>query len=271
MERTFVAADTCLFVAIFDTVCMTSGSPSKTTIFLVLGAVLVIGAFILGAVFCFSLMATQKTWMAFFSSPTAPHSNLSAKARLPDDMRETAQQAIDYFKKHQFTEAAESYQKIIDKYPDCLYAWSNLGVTRFQQGNLDQAMAAFQKAVTLSPEDAFSWANLGVVFYQLKQYDDAISALKKAVMLNPNDARSHNYLGCCEAQVCDTEEAKKEYKRATELDPNFGDAYFNLALVYATAKPPDGEQARAYYKQARDLGVAKDPRLEKIINGTGDQ
>ena len=195
--------------------------------------------------------------------PTA----ISKQARLPDDMRETAQDAADLFKNQKYDESAAKYQSIIDKYPESLYAWSNLGVVRFQQGKFEDALKALQQAVKLSPSDAFSYANLGIVYYQLNQYENAIDALSSAKALDPNDAKTHNYLGCACSQKGWQEVAEKEFRKAIEIDPNFGDAHFNLALVYATSKPPSLELARREYNRALELGIAKDPRLEKLLQG----
>jgi len=193
--------------------------------------------------------------------------DLAHKARLPDDMRETAQDAADLFKNQKYDESAAKYQSIIDKYPESLYAWSNLGVVRFQQGKFDDALKALQQAVKLSPTDAFSYSNLGIVYYQLNQYENAIDALNSAKALDPNDAKTHNYLGCACSQKGWQEVAEKEFRKAIEIDPNFGDAHFNLALVYATSKPPSLELARREYNRALELGIAKDPRLEKLLAG----
>jgi tetratricopeptide (TPR) repeat protein len=192
----------------------------------------------------------------------------STKARLPDDMRETAQDAADLFKNQQYDQSAAKYQSIIDKYPESLYAWSNLGVVRFQQGKFDEALRALQQAVKLSPTDAFSYSNLGIVYYQLNQYENAIDALNSAKALDPSDPKTHNYLGCACSQKGWQEVAEKEFRKAIELDPNFGDAHFNLALVYATSKPPSLELARREYNRALELGIAKDDRLEKLLQGT---
>ncbi|HEV3271990.1 MAG TPA: tetratricopeptide repeat protein [Candidatus Methylacidiphilales bacterium] len=192
----------------------------------------------------------------------------STKARLPDDMRETAQDAADLFKDQKYDESAAKYQTIIDKYPESLYAWSNLGVVRFQQGKYDDALKALQQAVKLSPTDAFSYSNLGIVYYQLQQYENAIDALNSAQALDPNDAKTHNYLGCAESQKGWEEASEKEFRKAIEIDPNFGDAHFNLALVYATSKPPSLELARREYNRALELGIAKDARLEKLLQGS---
>jgi tetratricopeptide (TPR) repeat protein len=189
-------------------------------------------------------------------------------------MRDTAQAAADYFKMQKYDEAAAKYQTIIDKYPESLYAWSNLGVVRFQQGtndkdanspHFDQALKALQQATKLSPTDAFSYSNLGIVYYQMGQYENAISALERALALDPNDAKSHNYLGCACSQKGWQEVAEREFLKAIAIDDTFGDAHFNLSLVYATEKPPSLELARRHYNRALELGIAKDTRLEKLL------
>ncbi len=201
------------------------------------------------------------------SDPTAQAdpTQYSTKARLPDDMRETAQDAADLFKNQKYDESAQKYQSIIEKYPESLYAWSNLGVVRFQQGKYEEALKALQQAVKLSPTDAFSYSNLGIVYYQLNQYENAIDALNSAKALDPNDAKTHNYLGCAESQKGWQEVAEKEFRKAIEIDDSFPDAHYNLAIVYAMQKPPALDLARRHYKRALELGLPKDPRLEKLL------
>ena len=199
------------------------------------------------------------------ASPTSDPTQYSTKPRLPDDMRDTAQQAADLFKMQRYDDAADKYQSIIDKYPESLYAWSNLGVVRFQQGKLNEALKALQQSVKLSPSDAFSYMNLGIVYYQLNQYENAIDALEHAIALDPNNAKAHNYLGCACSQKGWQEVAEQQFRKAIDIDETFGDAHFNLALVYATSKPPSLELARRHYNRAVELGIGKDARLEKLL------
>ena len=213
------------------------------------------------------------------SAPTTDTSSASyaSQPNIPDDMRATAQQASDLFTMKRYDEAAAKYQTIIDKYPDSLYAWSNLGVVRFQQASspdntkdqqqefLGDAMKALQQAVKLSPTDAFSYSNLGIVYYQLGQYDPAIDALERAIVMNPNNAQSHNYLGCACSQKGWQERAEHEFRKAIELDDTLTDAHYNLAICYVLQKPPALEMARRHYNRALELGMPKDPRLEKML------
>jgi len=187
------------------------------------------------------------------------------KPVLPDDMKDTAQQAADLFKNGRYDDAATKYQSIIEKYPESIYAWSNLGVVRFQQGHLPEALKALQQAVKISPSDAFSYRSLGIVYYQMSQYDDAIGALERAIALDPNNVWSHDYLGCACAQKGWQEVAEKEFRKAIDIDDTFGEAHFNLAVVYADSKPPALALATRHYNRALELGVPKDPHLEKLL------
>jgi len=195
-----------------------------------------------------------------------PDADLSAKPKVPEEMRPMAQQAGELFAHGKYEEAAALYQKIIDHYPDSLYAWSNLGVVRFQQQRYPEAEKALLEAVKLNPNDAFSYSILGIVDYQEGRFDDAIEKLTRASTLNPNDARTRNYLGIACSQKGWQEAAEKQLRKAIELDPSLGDAHFNLAVIYASQKPPARELARKHYKAALDLGIPKDPQLEKFFS-----
>jgi len=201
-------------------------------------------------------------------SSAAPAPDVANKARVPDDMRPIAQQASDAFSKGQFDAAADAYSKIVQKYPDSLYAWSNLGVVRFQQQRYPEAEKALKEAIRLNPNDAFSHSILGIVYYQQNRFDEAIDMLTRATTLDPNDARTRNYLGIACSQKGWQEAAEKQLRKAVEIDPSLGDAHFNLAVIYATQKPPSRELARKHYQKALDLGIPKDPQLEKFFSDT---
>ena len=59
--------------------------------------------------------------------------------------------------------------------------------------------------------------------------------------------------------------AEAEFKSALAIDPSFGDAHFNLAVLYATSDPPDFEKAREHYAKALGRGIPKDAGLEKLL------
>lgn len=199
------------------------------------------------------------------TAAAAPVQDYSKAPRIPDDVRDLAEKAGNLFRMGRYDEAASSYQEMIDKYPDSLYAWSNLGVVRFKEEKLEEAEKALKQAVKLSPNDGFSYSILGIVYYKSARYNEAVNALTRAKTLEPKDAKTRNYLGIACSQLGWQAAAQEELLKAIELEPSFADAHFNLAVIYALQKPPMFELARRHYAQAQQLGVPKDPDLERLL------
>ncbi len=184
---------------------------------------------------------------------------------VPPDMAPIAKQARLFFDKGNYDAAAEQYRQILARYPENLYALSNLGVVRFQQGKFKDAEEALQRAIKVAPNDGFSHSILGIVFYMTARFDEAVSTLTRAATLDPNDPQTHNYLGIACSRKGWQQVAEQEVRKAIELNPNYGDAHFNLAVIYATQNPPAKEMARRHYKSATQLGLPQDPELEKLL------
>jgi len=197
--------------------------------------------------------------------PVSPES-FSEKPRIPDEFKDTAAQATSLYNEKKFDESAAAYEKILAKYPQSIYALSNLGVVRFQQQKYPEAEKALREAIRVAPNDAFSHSVLGIALVQQEKYDDAIQILSRAVALDPVDAKTRNYLGISSSRKGLQEAAEQECRKAIELDEGYGDAHFNLAVIYATQTPPAKELAKRHYGRALELGVPKDPELEKLIN-----
>ena len=195
----------------------------------------------------------------------APAVATNLSPNVPPDLLGLAREGKDHFERGNYRDAEKIYDKILTKAPNNLYALSNLGVVRFRSGKLKLAEEAFKKAIAVAPEDAFSHCTLGIVYYSQGKYDEAVTELTKAVAINPKNATAHNYLGITASQKGWQEAAQTELEAATALDPNYADAFFNLAVVYATQQPPNKETARKHYKRATQLGAEPDSALEQLI------
>lgn len=200
------------------------------------------------------------------SAATANESAASTlPATLPDDVQKLVDEASTLFSGQHYQEAAEKYRQILEKFPNSVTAWANLGVIYYQQGQLKEAENALAQALKLNPNDAFSHSILGIVYYQEGLFDNAVTELTRAIVINPNDPKTRNYLGIACSKKGWQEAAEKELRKALELDPNYGDAHFNLAVIYATQRPPAKELAKRHYQDALSLGIPKDPGLEKFL------
>ena len=198
-------------------------------------------------------------------SPKQADTEFSRKPKIPEDCKDAANRATSFYEAKRYEDSAKAYEEILQKYPDSLYALSNLGVVRFHQKKYPEAESALRKAVAISRSDAFSYSVLGIVLVQQEKYQEALDILRRAVELDPEDAKTRNYLGISCSRMGLQEEAERECRKAIELDEAYGDGHFNLAVIYATQSPPLKDRAKQHYQRALQLGVPKDKDLEKLI------
>ncbi|MEM6883912.1 MAG: tetratricopeptide repeat protein [Verrucomicrobiota bacterium] len=209
--------------------------------------------------------STGEISAAMPGSDAAMADDYASRPRVPSEFQDVAKEANSLFQQGKFDEAAAKYQSILNTYPESLYAVSNIAVVRFQQGNYPVAEQHLRKAVKLAPQDAFSHSILGIVLYQQGKFDEAVQILSRASALDPNDPKTRNYLGISASQKGWQEAAEQECRKAIELDPQYGDAHFNLAVIYATQKPPAKELSKRHYNRALELGVPRDSQLEALF------
>jgi TPR repeat protein len=211
---------------------------------------------------------TADKWEETLQSEIGPKqadTEFSRKPKIPEDCKDAANRATSFYEAKKYEDCAKAYKEILQKYPDSLYALSNLGVVRFQQQKYPEAESALRKAVAISRSDAFSHSVLGIVLVQQEKYQEALDILRRAVELDPEDAKTRNYLGISCSRMGLQEEAERECRKAIELDEAYGDGHFNLAVIYATQSPPLKDRAKQHYQRALQLGISKDKDLEKLI------
>jgi predicted Zn-dependent protease len=128
----------------------------------------------------------------------------------PADMRGIAQEAAIALKARQYDTAAADYQRIIDRHPDSLFAWDNLGLDRYDQGRSNDAIAAFKHAIRLDPKDDFAQMSLGVCLYEKREYSAAIPPFERAEKLREDNSNVHAFLAQCYARVGREDDAHRE-------------------------------------------------------------
>lgn len=187
------------------------------------------------------------------------------KPGVPEELVPLAREAKENFDAGKFRAAEKQYEQILAKSPNNLSAVSNLGAVYFRTGRLKAAELTLKKAVTLAPKDEFSRRTLGIVYYRQAKYDEAVTELTKALAINPKSFIAHNYLGITASEKGWQEAAEKEMLEAIAANPDYVDAHYNLAVIYATNKPPAKELAKRHYSKAMELGAEANPSLEQLI------
>ena len=135
-----------------------------------------------------------------------------------------------------------------------------------QEGENDAALATVQEARKTRPTDMNLVLIESIALIRLQQYREAAAMLVDLAKNNPRNAEIHATLGAAMMGAGFYEEARETLLMAVKFDKNLPECHFNLAQLYALVDPKDLKQARKHYKLARDLGIAADAQLDKILN-----
>ena len=144
---------------------------------------------------------------------------------------------------------------------------ANLAAIQLELQKLDDAESNLKRALASNPDDAYALSLMGMLQFQQGKYDEALFSLSRSAQLDPKNAETQNYLGITLSQKGQREPAEAALRKAILLNPRYAGAHHNLAVVYATQRPPFAELARFHYNKALALGQPANPDLEKQING----
>jgi Tfp pilus assembly protein PilF len=192
----------------------------------------------------------------------------AATAEMSPEVMALITEARDQFIKGNFAAAENLYQKFVELQPDSVVALANLGVAQFRQGKLTAAQLALEKAIAVDPNDAFSLTTLGAVMIEQSRIEDAIGYLERANESKADDPITLNYLGVASSQLGQFGKAEQSLRRAITVNPDYAEAHFNLAVIYATAKPPSIALAKRHYEKALELGSSPDQRLAAMLQSS---
>ena len=169
------------------------------------------------------------------------------------------------FERGDFSAARRAYEAVLRLEPENLAALVNLGMIETKSKNNKRAKELLERAVELRIDTPQAWLALGMIHMDAEKPDAALAALSQAVLRDPENPKARNFLGVVIGRRGWIDGAQAELRRAVELDPAYADAHYNLAVFYLQEKPSAVELARRHYFKARELGVEKDPEMEKVF------
>jgi tetratricopeptide (TPR) repeat protein len=187
---------------------------------------------------------------------------------VPQNLAEALSIGNRAFSEKDYPAARSAYQQALAIDPDNLAALVNLGMAEFQSGDSSKARDLLDKAVRTRLDTAPAWLTLGIIHMDADRFPEALAALSQAVLLDPENPRARNFLGVVIGRQGWIDGAQQELRRAVELDPAYADAHYNLAAFYLEEKPPAIELAKRHYFKAVELGVEKDPAMEKVFRSS---
>ena len=186
---------------------------------------------------------------------------------LPAGSGALVSQAERAFSGRRFDEAEKKYLEVLRQDENNVYILGNLAATQMEMNKPDEVEKNIQRALAVDPEDGFSLTLLGMLKFRQDKIDEALDVLSRAAKIDPQNPETQNYLGITLSQKGQRAAAEAALRKAVKIQPNYAGAHHNLAVVYATQRPPFLELARWHYDRARALGQPKNPELEKLIAG----
>ncbi len=191
---------------------------------------------------------------------------VKASKELPPGTVALAAEARRYFDARQLDKAEERYTQVLREDQNHVPTLANLAAVELQRNQLSPAETHILQAIALAPDDPSCLLVLGQLRFRQQQYDAALDALSRAAKAEPKNAEVQNFLGLTLSAKGLRGPAETALRKAIQLSPSYGEAHNNLAVIYATQKPPLLELARWHYQRALSAGSPPNPDLEKWLN-----
>jgi tetratricopeptide (TPR) repeat protein len=135
------------------------------------------------------------------------------------------------FEAGKYDEAAESFRKVIERYPGLYEGYFSLGLTLLKKGEVDPAIAALEKAAEVNPRSVETLFALGEAHFAKGESEKAQESFSKAIALNPESPLAHYNLGLVFYKAGKNEEALAEFERSIALQPDNASAHYQAGLA----------------------------------------
>ncbi len=174
-------------------------------------------------------------------------------------------QAERAFAARRFDEAEKKYLEVLRQDEKNVYLLGNLAATQLEMDHVADVEKNLGRALAIDPQDAFCLTLSGMVKFREGKFDEALDVLSRAATIDPQNPETQNYLGITLSQKGQRAAAEAALRKAIKIQPAYPGAHHNLAVIYATQKPPFLELARWHYEKALALGHPKNSELEKLM------
>lgn len=188
-----------------------------------------------------------------------------ADASSAPDITSTLEQGQRALQAGELDEASFAFRAALDVAPDSAEARLGLAACHFESGASIAARDLVDEVLAADPRNPKALGLDGALLFRQGDYSSARRTLQRALKIDDTNANNHNYLGVVLQAQNRTSAAITSVRRAVELDPDYLGARYNLAVLLATARPPELEAAREEYEQFLRMGGDRNPAMEQIL------
>jgi tetratricopeptide (TPR) repeat protein len=161
---------------------------------------------------------------------------------------------------YRYTEAAATFQKVLELVPDCQAARFNLALaylniegTDAKAGRVDAAREALATILKADPDHLSARFCLGLCYQHCGQNGKALECFQAVRRRDPLDPCVAYKCGEALVALNRNEEGRKQFEQALEIDPGFVSAAYRLALQYQRSDQP--EKAPPLFERFKDLNA----------------
>ena len=169
------------------------------------------------------------------------------------------------FKEGRYKDAEEGFLEFLRYRPRSVPCLCNLGVLKIATKEYSKAEYYLEKALALEEGSGLANYLLGRTYFLQDKLDDALEKLEVSLTYDSQNAKAHNCVGVISTRKGWVERAKRAFGNAVTIDPEYGDAHFNLAVLYSTMDQPEPKEAERHYFRALHLGVPRDASIEEFL------
>ena len=161
------------------------------------------------------------------------------------------------FQDYQYAEAEKKFMHVLKLDENNPFTLGNLAMAQMEQGNYKDAQTSLDKALKQNEDDAYALMGMGILSFRQKNYETARDYLARSIKLNPDDATAQHFLGSALNNLGQQKAAETALRKAVQIQPGNSKSHYNLAVVYATQKPPFLALAKFHYEKAVKAGIPK--------------
>lgn len=169
------------------------------------------------------------------------------------------------FKEGRYAEAEAGFLEYLRYLPQNVPCLCNLGVLKISMKNYSEAEYFLEKAIAIDGKSGLAFYLLGRTYFLQDKLDEALEKLETGLTFDPQNAKAHNCVGVISTRKGWVDRAQRAFVNAVSIDPDFGDAHFNLAVLFATKEQPDPAEAGKHYFRALHLGIPRDATIEGFL------
>ena len=131
--------------------------------------------------------------------------------------------------------------------------------------SIERLITHCERQIVEHPEDPKLLLELAELQMLARQREAALNSAQRALERAPNDVGFLAGLANVYCFLGRDQQAIELLLRVIRLAPTIADHHFNLAIIYATQRPPNRKGAQTQYSQALALGAEPDSKLEELI------